>query len=209
MKIINTQVYGIKESFIRSGYPMQTGEPVDMSVKISEQDLKRVTKLASAKQGSGHDNFLKGIIVQFDLQYPQYLTPQLQRYNWIDIVSSQSKMHRLTSVKSIQNNCNIFVLGSIINEINILISLYNEDNFPSTYIDYSEEDVHINSKEDCFKYIISNLPMGYELWMGITTNYLQLKTIYKQRKTHKLDEWKYICNWVETLPYSYLITQKE
>jgi hypothetical protein len=42
--------------------------------------------------------------------------------------------------------------------------------------------------------------MGYEMWMGISTNYLQLKTIYKQRRKHKLEEWKYFCDWIETLP---------
>jgi hypothetical protein len=47
--------------------------------------------------------------------------------------------------------------------------------------------------------------MGFELWMGISTNYLQLKTIYNQRKAHKLEDWKYFCNWIESLPLKDLI----
>jgi hypothetical protein len=51
--------------------------------------------------------------------------------------------------------------------------------------------------------------MGYELWMGISTNYLQLKTIYFQRRNHKLDEWKYFCKWIEKLPmFNNLILKK-
>ena len=51
------------------------------------------------------------------------------------------------------------------------------------------------------------LPMGYELWAGISTNYLQLKTIYKQRRWHKLDDWREFCAFIEGLPMSELITK--
>jgi hypothetical protein len=51
--------------------------------------------------------------------------------------------------------------------------------------------------------------MGFELWMGISTNYLQLKTIYNQRKHHKLEDWKIFCNWIESLPMNELITENK
>jgi hypothetical protein len=55
--------------------------------------------------------------------------------------------------------------------------------------------------------LVSNIPMGLELGAGIVTNYLQLKTIYKQRKNHKLEEWHMFCDWIEEeLPHPYLIT---
>ena len=57
-----------------------------------------------------------------------------------------------------------------------------------------------NPSEDLFCEIISNLPSGYLKWMRISTNYLQLKTIYNQRKNHKLIEWKEFCEWIKTLP---------
>lgn len=50
--------------------------------------------------------------------------------------------------------------------------------------------------------LISNTPLGFNLKARITTNYLQLKTIYNQRKNHKLPEWKQFCSWVEELPYT-------
>ena len=219
MKFKNVKVYGLYESMIRSGYPMQVGEPMELKYEYpfqfvpDERDDIRAKRLSNAPVGSGHNNFLKGVIVQFDMSYPQYFTPQLQRYHWIDIISSQSKMHSLTKIKDIKGNCNKYVLPSIIQEINYLIEWYNtKDKYPLSYpcniIDdnYDAVCIEVNSKEELFQYIISNLPMGFELWMGISTNYLQLKTIYNQRKNHKLSEWREFCEWIKTLPMSELIT---
>jgi hypothetical protein len=195
-EIKNLKVYGLEESIIRSGYPHRYGEPDDLVLNechiedyIMDESKKRADSLSGCKAGSGHDNFLKGIIVQFDLKYPQYLTPQLQRYNWIDIVSSQSKMHTLTKQLMDTNNCNYYVLGKIMRMINELIIKYNR-----------------KPNYENFMRIISNLPMGFELWMGISTNYLQLKTIYHQRKNHKLKEdWGAIIKMIDELPYNKFI----
>lgn len=218
MKFKNVKVYGLNESIIRSGYPHQLNEPADLDslIYLSGYDTNhneiyyildetaniRSKKLAATQIGSGHDNFLKGIIVQFDLKYPQYFTPQLQRYHWIDIISSQSKMHKLTKITDLSNNCNKYVTNSIIAEINNMVSHYNNASFPINYNDTMGISYIIESKKEMFQYIISNLPMGFELWMGISTNYLQLKTIYNQRCNHKLEEWKIFCDWIKTLPYA-------
>lgn len=197
IEIKNTKVYGLEESIIRSGYPMQIGDPGDFdfdnvnSLKrdcLSKKTIDRSLALSSTKIGSGHSNFLKGIIVQFDLKYPEYFSPQLQRYHWIDIVSSQSKMHKLTSRRLTVDDFTQNVDRTIIDIINNFISEYS--NVPTQTV---------------FNQIISNLPSGYLKWMGISTNYLQLKTIYNQRKHHKLSEWKKFCELIETLPMSELI----
>ena len=196
MQIKNVKVYGLEESIIRSSWPHQIGEPMDFKYEYPQQftpdekDDNRAFKLANTTIGSGHNNFLKGIIVQFDLQYPEYFSPQLQRYHWIDIVSSQSKMHKLTSRKLTVDDFTQSVDRTIIDVINNLIEEYN----------YAPT-------QAVFNQIISNLPSGYLKWMGISTNYLQLKTIYSQRRTHKLNEWQEFCDWVETLPMSELITK--
>jgi hypothetical protein len=217
MIIKNTKVYGLDESIIRSGYPHQIGEPNDLYANDGNPllipgnaSIDRSKRLANTPIGSGHNNYLKGIIVQFDIRYPQYFTPQLQRYHWIDIISSQSKMHSLTKVKDIKASCNKYVLDTVIQGINHMIRQYNENVFPCEITDYIIINGNgglykhvVETKEEMFQYIISNLPMGFELWMGISTNYLQLKTIYNQRKTHKLKEdWGYFCNWIESLPFA-------
>ena len=91
MEIKNVKVYGLEESIIRSRYPMQIGEPETFTqyTNFTPGDNIRANKLAKTPCGSGHNKFLKGIIVQFDLKYPEYFSPQLQRYHWIDIVSSK------------------------------------------------------------------------------------------------------------------------
>ncbi len=198
MKIKNLKVYGLESSIIRSGYPMQTGEPASImsDTQDTAQDNSRAFKLANAPVGSGHNNFLKGIIVQFDLQYPEYFSPQLQRYHWVDIVSSQSKMHRITSRELTKEDFTIHTWIGAIDHCNSLIKFYNNTD--------SKEQKNLTFKE-----LISVLPSGYLKWMGISTNYLQLKTIHNQRKHHKLQEWKDFCKWIETLPMSELITGKE
>ena len=201
MRFKNVKVYGLDESITRSGYPMRVGEPLNMNhpgialheVVNLDTDIQRAEKLAKVKTGTGHDNFMKGIIVQFDMQYPEYFSPQLQRYNWIDIVSSQSKMHKITSRNLTKNDFIPNVSLAFIDTLNKYIYGYNN----------TKDSIQ---KSEFFKNIIANLPSGYLKWMGISTNYLQLKTIYQQRKNHKLDEWKAFCRWVKTLPMSNLIT---
>lgn len=195
MKFKNIKIYGLEESIIKSGYPMQVGEPENIVSKNQDtaKDNTRAFKLANTPNGSGHNNFLKGIIVQFDLQYPEYFSPQLQRYHWIDIVSSQSKMHKITSRELTKDDFTEDTLEYNIEDINRMIKNYNTSS---------------DNKDMWFNSIISNLPSGYLKWMGISTNYLQLKTIYSQRKTHKLIEWREFCKWIETLPMSELITGK-
>jgi hypothetical protein len=58
-----------------------------------------------------------------------------------------------------------------------------------------------NSPEDYLKLLYSN-PCGFRLTARMTTNYRCLKTIYSQRKNHRLPEWREFCGWVETLPYA-------
>ena len=197
MEIKNAKVFGLNESMIKSGYPMQVGEPGDLYTQdmlendLLKKSIPRAYKLANTPNGSGHNNFLKGIIVQFDLKYPEYFSPQLQRYHWVDIVSSQSKMHKIASRRLELEDFTEGVSGSTVDYINALIDMYNQ-----------------TKDSNDFQKLISNLPSGYLKWMGISTNYLQLKTIYSQRRTHKLNEWQEFCDWIETLPMSELIINK-
>lgn len=104
-------------------------------------------------------------------------------------------MHKITSRKLNREDFTEWVLDDTIRLINQMIRGYNNINDPKF-------------KQDSFNQIISNLPSGYLKWMGISTNYLQLKTIYSQRRSHKLADWQFFCNWIENLPNSQLITGK-
>lgn len=184
-KITDLKVYDLKESIIACRNSMRI-EPAKHTKEEFEQSLERAKKLT--KLGNGHDNFLCGIRVSFNLVYPNYLSPELQRYHWVDIVNSSSKMHRLAEITEV-NGFNKYVDEETKGYIKFLADKYNKD---KTY--------------ENFITMVSNCPLGLELFMRVSTNYLQLKTIYKQRRNHKLKEdWGVICSMIEELPYPELI----
>src|SRR5574344_1586244 len=87
----NVKVYGLDDSVKASKYPMSVN--VD---SLNCDITPTVCKLGNVEKGSGHDNFLKGIIVQFDLTMTPKMSVELERYHFIDFISSQSTMHRIT-----------------------------------------------------------------------------------------------------------------
>lgn len=175
--ITNVQVYGLRESVRGSKFPM-TLNPNECS-----QVITRNTKaMGNAKAGSGHDQFLTGIIVQFDLRMSIKAWVEAERYHFLDFVSSQSTMHRISQM-DIDMQVNEYVTENTIAEVNRLKAEYLADPTPEKYLS-----------------LLYNVPTGFELTARMTTNYRQLKTVYYQRKAHRLPEWRMFCKWVETLP---------
>ena len=201
-KIENTEVYGLNKSIIASGNAMR----VEMDDNLGcpgERDFSRATKLAATKLGEGHDNFLNGIIVQFDLYAPLYMWKQIQRYHWMDFISSQSTMHRLTKF-DIFSQCVEDTDLVVMQRVQELIDNYNE--FIEGYNPMLDQPDIKWIREKKWRHIVASLPCGFVLGATMTTNYRQLKTIFLQRKSHKLREWKDFCKWIKSLPHSYLIT---
>lgn len=186
-KIENTQVYGLENAIRASGNPART-EMIQPEDGLTDKDYKRATNLAKTPIGCGEDNYLCGIIVQCDLYAPLYMWKQIQRYHFLDIISSSSTMYCITKF-DIKKQCTGYVWPQTIRRLNILINKYNE-----------------NKDKKIWKEIIANVPSGFVLGASISTNYRQLRTIYSQRKNHRLDEWKEFCRWIETLPHSEFIT---
>ena len=199
IKVDNVRIYGLNESVIASGYPMQIKTNDMNKVVIGEKDLKRVKHLGNAVPGSGHDCFLKGITVQFDLQIPEYIWRQLDRYHFIDYVSSQSKMHRILKM-DLNKACNKYVTETSINLLNYLIEEYNKINNDTDFKVKLRNGEVVTNKEDVFNMIIANTPSGLMLTARMTTNYLQLKSIVNQRSNHKMQEWRLLCDYFKTLP---------
>ena len=184
LSVKNIKVYDLEESVIACRNAMRT-EPAEYTKEEFEKSLDRAIKLANSPSGSGHQTFLSGIRVSFDLIYPNYISPELQRYHWIDIVCSSSKMHRLAKMN--MDNCfNKYVTQESREQMKELVELYNK---APTY--------------ENFMLLVSNCPQGIELFMRISTNYLQLKTIVRQRANHKLKEdWGNFIDFARTLPYA-------
>ena len=185
----NVKIYGLEESVAASGYPMLT-KPLDLEYffKAGDKDYQRANKLAHTQIGSGHDQFLTSIIVQFDLTFPLKAWVELQRYHFIDFCSSMSTMHRISQM-DLNKSCNQYVDKQIFDILKELIYNYNE-----------------NPTDENFYKLIYNIPSGFEYTARLSTNYRQLKTIYSQRKNHRLPDWHIFCDWIKTLPYSEWIT---
>lgn len=210
LEILNTKVYDLKESVIASRNAMRLTLP-EYSGEEFEESLPRAIKLAKCGGGSGHSNFRKGIRVSFDIKYPNYISPELQRYGFLDIISSTSKMHRLIQM-DLDIACNKYVTKGMIDEMQEHIAKYKaikEDEENTVYLwemrdgSYYKTSTKEHSLYFAFMRCISNCPQGIELFMRCSTNYEQLATIYKQRKHHKLQEdWGAFCKWIEGLPFA-------
>jgi len=186
LEITNINVYDLKQSVIASGNAMRT-EPVEYSNEEFNKGVERLKKLVKASKNTNvkcHDNALTGIRVSFDIKYPQYISPELQRYHWVDIVTSSSKMHRLCKM-DIHKACNKYVDAKVLAILQEKIDAYNQEPCYKRFMD-----------------MLSNTPLGLELFMRVSTNYKQLQTIYWQRKDHRLKEdWGAFISMIEQLPY--------
>lgn len=190
--ISNDKVYGLESSIKRAKYPMST----DTST-LNTDLTDGIKKLAQSGRGEGHDQWLTGVVVQFDLTLTVKCWTEAERYHFLDFISSQSTMHRITKF-DLDKAYIEYVDPRIVEIMKEKVALYNE----MCAAEVRDEEA---IKEQYLKVLYSN-PCGFKLTAGMTTNYRQLKTIYNQRKTHRLPEWRAFCEWVHTLPMSELIT---
>lgn len=201
--VSNVNIYGLEESVKGAKYSMAT----DLD-KITTEITKTTYRLASSPTGSGHDNFLNGIIVQFDLTFSNKVWVEAERYHFLDFVSSQSTMHRITKF----NLDDAYISYTDPRIIEIMKEKTKEYNDLQEDIKrLIEEGKDVSTLQDLAnqKYleILYSNPAGFKLTARMTTNYRQLKTIYFQRRTHRLPEWRVFCEWIETLPYADFITK--
>lgn len=183
----NAKVYGAFESFRRAKFPMS------VDVDSLNTDLTAgIENLAKSAPGAGHDNFLNGIVVQFDLTFTVKAWTEAERYHFFDFVSSQSTMHRIAK----------FTGDKYIHYVDERIKVIMDEKIRE-YNAMAPDDLGRAKK---YLEILYSNPCGMFLTAGMTTNYRQLKTIYNQRRTHRLPEWRDFCKWIEGLPYAHLIT---
>lgn len=191
-QITNTEIHGLKRAICTAKYP----KSVDI-MSLTDELTKGIKACANCNTGEGHDNFLKGIIVQFDLTFSNKAWVELQRYHFIDFVSSQSTMHKITKF-DIKRQCNRYVDTRIIDIVQAKINEYNR--LMEYDMNHGKSVERKRQLEELYLEILYNVPAGFELTAGMTTNYQQLKTIYQQRRHHKLPDWQMFCDWCESLP---------
>ena len=189
--VSNVKIYDLEESIIASGYPMRTSL---VDHEVTDKDIKRGHNLVEAtKTGNGaHSQFLTGIRVSFDLTCSNKMWVEAERYRFLEFVSSQSTMHRITKF-DLDDCYNEYVDPQIIAIMKEKVSQYN-------YLVEKNGDPE-TLKRKYLEILYSN-PAGFTLTARMTTNYRCLRNIYIQRKDHRLPEWRAFCKWIETLPYA-------
>jgi hypothetical protein len=199
MKIENLKVYDLEESMIASGYPMRTSLHDN---SLDQKVIKRCLNLTKASNGNGaHGQFLTGIRVAFDLTCTNKMWVEAERYRFLEFVSSQSTMHRITKFK-IREQYNRYVDPRVIDIMEEKVAAYNKlvenkpgpDAAPELLEDYT------NLLKEKYLEILYTNPAGFELTARLTTNYRCLLNIYIQRYNHRLPEWREFCQELLKLP---------
>lgn len=178
-KIIdNVHIFGLDNAVRGSKFPMA------VNVDNLTSDITNTTKsLGAAATGTAHDQFLTGIIAQFDLTFTVKAWTEAERYHFFDFISSQSTMHRIAKF-DLDTQYIDYVDSRMIDIMKELKDKYNKT----------------QDKEDYLRLLYSN-PCGFKLTAAMTTNYRQLKTIVNQRQNHRLFEWRIFCEQVKQFPY--------
>ena len=167
---------------------------------IGPKDMKLAIQLINA--GPEHRKFLRQIMISTDITAPLYWWKEFDTYKVATVANSTSTMHKLTS-KPITLDC--FEIDDL-NDENLEIGNYNCLKFMYNQIIDDCESLrqkYLETKDVRYwKELVRWLPEGWLQTRTWTGNYETLRSMYHQRKNHKLTEWHQFCDFIETLPYA-------
>ena len=198
MRFENVKVYDLEESLVASGYPMRT---VLTQREPDEKDIKRGLNLTKASNGNGaHGQWLTGVRVAFDLTFTNKAWVEAERYRFLEFVSSQSTMHRITKFE-LTDQYNKYVDPRVIAIMQEKKDQYNAyaAMLETTEIQGTKMEIREAMYEKYLEMLYTN-PAGFELTARMTTNYRCLLNIYIQRWDHRLPEWRELCAKFLELP---------
>ena len=215
IKLEYTTVYGWNEAIRGMRNPMNSWSRMDSDWEFVEDpsiinpndEVKFVLGPNDAdlmrrliKAGSDHRKFMRMIVVYTDIEAPLYWWKEYDTYKVGTVANSCSTMHKIHARDLTLDDFS----HDKLNEYNRAIL--------KVYIDTINADrqrfVETKDKDSWYQ-MIQMLPSSYNQKRTVELNYEVLRNMYHSRKTHKLDEWHTFCDWIESLPYSWLITGKE
>ncbi len=162
---------------------------------VGPNDLKLMTTLRNA--GTDHRKFMRMITVYLDITAPLYWWKEFDTYKVGTVANSCSTMHKITDKEFTLDDFSHEHLG--FQSVRVLKDTIKVMN------DFREEFIKDHEKENWWQ-LIQLLPSSYNQKRTVMLNYEVLANMYKSRRNHKLDEWHTFCDWIESLPYSTLIT---
>ena len=174
-----------------------------LKIIVGPNDLDLMTRLRNA--GTDHRKFMRMITVYLDITAPLYWWKEFDTYKVGTVANSCSTMHKIHAKEFTMEDFSTEHLYPEVREAfeNTIIKYFNEAR--KTYNFLSDTP----SKKDAWWQMIQLLPSSYNQKRTVMLNYEVLANIYKSRRNHKLDEWHTLCDWIEKLPYSELITGNE
>lgn len=165
---------------------------------VGDKDLDLMKRLI--KSGTDHRKFMRMIPVYVDITAPLYWWKEFDTYKVGTVANSCSTMHKIHDKKfTLDDFSHEHLQAPMVEILKHTIHGLND-----------ARDAYLSSKDKLMWWqMIQLLPSSYNQKRSVMLNYEVLANIYKSRKNHKLDEWRDFCKWIEDLPFSYLITEKE
>ena len=175
---------------------------------LGGDDLTLMTTLRNA--GTDHRKFMRMITVYLDITAPLYWWKEFDTYKVGTVANSCSSMHKIADKEFTLKDFSCEHLEG--RALNTLEDMVDELNYwRDYYLAIKKQNVVGADKKakELWWQMIQLLPSSYNQKRTVMLNYEVLANIYKSRRHHKLDEWHTLCDWIESLPYSELITGKE
>ena len=178
---------------------------------MGDADYELAQKLADG--GSVHAKYRRMIPVYLDITAPLYFWKEFDTYKVSTVANSCSTMHKIADKEfTFDDFSHEKLINSACMEIREQHIRLSPIQTLATTIEClnSYRDLYLQTKDKKYWWqMIQLLPSSYNQKRTVMLNYEVLANIYPMRKNHKLDEWRNFCEWIETLPYSELITGEE
>ena len=232
IKLENTEVIGWEAASRGMRNPMNSWEKSDSNfedvfedpenlhtyymknAEIGPNDFNLMKRLRNA--GTDHRKFMRMITVYLDVTAPLYWWKEFDTYKVGTVANSCSTMHKIHAKEFTLEDFSCEHLYAEDEIDGMYYSTTAEEEFTSTDVlkvvieslnNYRKMYLATKDKKDWWQ-MIQLLPSSYNQRRTVMLNYEVLANIYKSRRNHKLDEWHTFCDWIESLPYSELITGK-
>ena len=178
---------------------------------IGPNDHNLMLKLCDS--GTDHRKFMRMITVYVDIIAPLYWWKEFDTYKVGTVANSCSTMHKIHAKEfTLEDFSCEHLITQAKSKLEKIVDILN--GYRDIYVNWDRQDEFIQRAFDYEKklvwwQLIQLLPSSYNQKRTVMLNYEVLANIYKSRNNHKLDEWRALCNWIKTLPYSELITGKD
>ena len=198
MQVKTVEVAGIFTALHAMRNPMNSWDKSDShNGYVGPNDKKLAKSLITS--GTEHAKFMRAIYVSCEVWAPMYWWQEADTYHFT-VRNSCSKMHKLTAAEFTMDDFeHSQMTESGLESLQAVVNMINA--YRRTYL--------LTRSPEAWRDLLLLLPDSYIQRSTWTTNYATLRNVYFQRRNHKLPEWHQFCDWIRTLPESWMITCEE